>query len=100
VFIARYALSPYIKQIRFVFKGLSNQQNNLSSAGYTPVTHSVTAKWATQKIFTTSGAWPGWGEWLAPLGQQSSKGGKMGRKNNIYMKIFDFLLSEIFKLLR
>jgi hypothetical protein len=25
VFTARYALSPYIKQIRFVFKGLSKQ---------------------------------------------------------------------------
>jgi hypothetical protein len=26
VFTARYALSPYIKQIRFVFKGLINKQ--------------------------------------------------------------------------
>jgi hypothetical protein len=30
VFTARYALSPYIKQIRFVFKGL----NQISVAGY------------------------------------------------------------------
>jgi hypothetical protein len=26
VFTARYALSPYIKQIRFVFKGLMNKE--------------------------------------------------------------------------
>jgi hypothetical protein len=30
VFTARYALSPYIKQIRFVFKGLIHTRNRAS----------------------------------------------------------------------
>jgi hypothetical protein len=29
VFTARYALSPYIKQIRFVFKGLGDSVNGI-----------------------------------------------------------------------
>jgi hypothetical protein len=29
VFTARYALSPYIKQIRFVFKGLNNTESDI-----------------------------------------------------------------------
>jgi hypothetical protein len=32
VFTARYALSPYIKQIRFVFKGLNNKFYVVSSS--------------------------------------------------------------------
>jgi hypothetical protein len=34
VFTARYALSPYIKQIGFVFKGLINKTRNLQSSHY------------------------------------------------------------------
>jgi hypothetical protein len=30
VFTARYALSPYIKQIRFVFKGLRKEERRLT----------------------------------------------------------------------
>jgi hypothetical protein len=35
VFTARYALSPYIKQIRFVFKGLIT--NNVSQEAFNPI---------------------------------------------------------------
>jgi hypothetical protein len=43
VFTARYALSPYIKQIRFVFKGL--------------MTHTHTVKCTEVKRFKSSGMW-------------------------------------------
>jgi hypothetical protein len=33
VFTARYALSPYIKQIRFVFKGLNREPRYVTEAG-------------------------------------------------------------------
>jgi hypothetical protein len=33
VFTARYALSPYIKQIRFVFKGLNGSSGNRKGSG-------------------------------------------------------------------
>jgi hypothetical protein len=32
VFTARYALSPYIKQIRFVFKGFMNMENECQAS--------------------------------------------------------------------
>jgi hypothetical protein len=34
VFTARYALSPYIKQIRFAFKGLTEYPKGFISHGY------------------------------------------------------------------
>jgi hypothetical protein len=36
----RYALSPYIKQIRFVFKGLTCTRYNITLAGTRPGTNS------------------------------------------------------------
>jgi hypothetical protein len=42
VFTARYALSPYIKQIRFVFKGLIHSFVNPSTAFIHSFTHSLT----------------------------------------------------------
>jgi hypothetical protein len=38
VFTARYALSPYIKQIRFVFKGLMDMSDNFPQTIQHPIT--------------------------------------------------------------
>jgi hypothetical protein len=40
VFTARYALSPYIKQIRFVFKGLNSQKINANRPPDSNITYS------------------------------------------------------------
>jgi hypothetical protein len=47
VFTARYALSPYIKQIRFVFKGLNITQLTISS--HAAIKHSAFTFLAAQE---------------------------------------------------
>jgi hypothetical protein len=71
VFRARYAVSPYIKQIRFVFKGLiSNFTKHSYGTGYlvspTVDTVSLNIPWLTKTEFHSS-AWPSLYTHLIPM---------------------------------
>jgi hypothetical protein len=54
VFTARYALSPYIKQIRFFFKGLILTPRRLHSCTYTAVSEIVFEDWSLLGCDTVS----------------------------------------------
>jgi hypothetical protein len=54
VFTARYALSPYIKQIRFVFKGLNNPENPGGTVAYRLGMTAVHHQYKYQHLFSGS----------------------------------------------
>jgi hypothetical protein len=87
VFTARYALSPYIKQIRFVFKGLNSAHYWRNVRIFAPIRK---ASWVSYILYSNAADWHGSAAWREVLLLISMTGKQVYGNDSVHFTVINF----------